>query len=143
MGDANVHARRVLLRCYEAAVMALEDASSLPEVYVLGGRLAALAGVLRECRHQSNGWPVIRPHEWERDATERMIAALRRLGYSIGPDHARHVQEVMTYGKENGTTGSSRAAGSAERGARVLPSRRAGDRVPAHVQHRGSPIEGF
>lgn len=78
MGDKNLHARKVLLRQYEAACMALERPISYKQCYFFAGKLRVLAEVLQECRHTGDS-VALKPEEWIKDADQRIVNALRVL----------------------------------------------------------------
>lgn len=78
MGNSNLHARKVLLRRYEAAAMAIERQLTEKQIMFQGGKLRALAEVLNECHHVGDD-PALSGQEWEFDADRRISDALRRL----------------------------------------------------------------
>ena len=76
MGDSNLHARKVLLRQYEAACMAFERPISYKQCFFFAGKLRVIAEVLQECRHTGDSI-ALKPEEWVKDADQRIVNALK------------------------------------------------------------------
>lgn len=68
MGDANKHARKVLLSAWERYKHDLLTSQTREERLLSSGGLLAISRVLHYCRHTGDGRDPIHPDEWENEA---------------------------------------------------------------------------
>lgn len=79
MGDNNAHARRVLLRRWEALRMQLHAATSREERLLTAGALLHIGSILKECRHNGDGTNPIRADEWDTESMRVIRDALPQV----------------------------------------------------------------